>query len=189
MTEETPKSAASTAAEQVQAIVAAAEQSAAALEAAAREDAERIRSEADRDSTRARDVAARLSERADELERRLDELVSGVREAVEGLRADLADLRRQPSAGASEQRSDDLDDELIAEVEAVAAKPPDVTMSEEPDEPAAEGANHPEGARVIAVKMALDGSPREVTARYLDENFELADPDGLLDEVYAKMGE
>jgi hypothetical protein len=189
MTDETPKSAASAAAEQVQAIVAAAEQSAAALEAAAREDAERIRSEADRDSSRARDVAARLSERADELERRLDELVSGVREAVEGLRTDLADLRRRPSAAASEQRSDDLDDEVIAEVEAVAAKPPDVKVSEEPDESPGERAIHPEGARVIAVKMALDGSPREVTARYLNENFELADPDGLLDEVYARMGQ
>jgi hypothetical protein len=184
MTDETPKSAASAAAEQVQAIVAAAEKSAAALEAAARQDAERIRAEADRDSTRARDVAARLSERADELERRLDELVSGVREAVEGLRSDLAELRRRPAAAGS----DDLDDELIAEVEAVAAKPPDVKVSEEPEETEEpEGVTQPEGARVIAVKMALDGSPREVTARYLNENFELADPDGLLDEVYAKM--
>jgi hypothetical protein len=184
MTDETPKSAASTAAEHVQAIVAAAEQSAAALEAAAREDAERMRAEADRDTSRARDVAARLSERADELERRLDELVSGVREAVEGLRADLAELRRRPSAA----ESDDLDDELIAEVEAVAAKPPDVKVSEDPGESTGERATQSEGARVIAVKMALDGSPREVTARYLNENFELADPDGLLDEVYAKMG-
>ena len=182
MTDETPKSAASTAAEHVQAIVSAAEQSAAALEAAAREDAERIRAEADRDTSRARDVAARLSERADELERRLDELVSGVREAVEALRADLTELRRRPpSAG-----PDDLDDELIAEVEAVAAKPPDVKVSEHPEE--SKASTQPEGARVIAVKMALDGSPREVTARYLNENFELADPDGLLDEVYAKMG-
>jgi hypothetical protein len=178
MTDETPRSAASAAAEQVQAIVAAAEQSAVALEAAAREDAERIRAEADRDSTRARDAAARLSERADELERRLDELVSGVREAVEGLRADLADLRQQRPAPASGQRSDDLDDELIAEVEAVAAKEPDVR----------DASAQPEGARVIAVKMALDGSPREATARYLSENFELTDQDALLDDVYAKMG-
>jgi hypothetical protein len=70
----------------------------------------------------------------------------------------------------------------------MAAKPPDVKVSEEPEETEEpEGVTQPEGARVIAVKMALDGSPREVTARYLNENFELADPDGLLDEVYAKM--
>jgi hypothetical protein len=174
MTEGTPKSAASAASEQVHAIVAAAEQSAAALQAAAREDAQRIRSDADRDSARARGAAERLSERADELERRLDELVNGVRDAVEALRADVADLRQEPMAT---QTADDLDDELIAEVEAVAAKAPDVSVPEPP-----------EGARVIALKMALDGSTREETARYLSENFELTDPDALLDEVYAKAG-
>ena len=178
-----PKSAASSAAEQVQAIVAAAEESALALEAAAQVEAERIRADADHASTRAREAAGRLSERADELERRLDELVGGVREAVEGLRADLADLRQEPVAAASSgpaEAPDELDDELIAEVEAVAAPEPDVK--------APERSSAPEGARVIALKMALDGSPREDTARYLSENFELGEPDVLLDEVYAKAG-
>ena len=36
---------------------------------------------------------------------------------------------------------------------------------------------------MIALNMVLDGSPREDVARYLDENFELDDPDALLDEV------
>ena len=45
-----------------------------------------------------------------------------------------------------------------------------------------------EGARVIALNMALHGSPRDETARYLDENFELEDPEALLDEVYARVG-
>ena len=188
MTEGSRQSAARTAAEQVQAIVAAAEESAVALEAAAREEAERIRGEAERDTARAREAAARLSERADELERRLDELVSGVREAVEALRADLADLRERPAAPPPLQAAGEVDDELIAEVEAIAAKEPDVRVSEEPVDPAAEGSAEPEGARVIALKMALDGSPREDTARYLSEDFELADPGALLDEVYAKAG-
>ena len=160
--------------------MAAAEQSAVALEAAAREEAERIRGEADRDSARAREAAGRLSERADELERRLDELLDGVREAVEGLRSDLADLRQEPAAAASGQGADELDDDLIAEVESVAAKEPDVRA---PDQAA-----EPEGARVIALKMALDGTPRGETARYLSENFEIADAGALLDEVYAKAG-
>jgi hypothetical protein len=51
---------------------------------------------------------------------------------------------------------------------------------------AASGA--PEGARVLALKMALDGTPRDETARYLRENFELDDPEALLDEVYARAG-
>jgi hypothetical protein len=180
VTEGSRQSAASAASEQVRTIVAAAEQSAVALEAAAREEAERIRGEADRDSARAREAAGRLSERADELERRLDELLDGVREAVEGLRSDLADLRQEPAAPASRQGADELDDDLIAEVESVAAKEPDVRV---PDQAA-----EPEGARVIALKMALDGTPRDETARYLSENFEIADAGALLDEVYAKAG-
>ena len=36
--------------------------------------------------------------------------------------------------------------------------------------------------------MALDGRPREETAGYLRENFELDDPEALLDEVYARAG-
>jgi hypothetical protein len=36
--------------------------------------------------------------------------------------------------------------------------------------------------------MALDGSPREETARYLTEHFGIADPEALLDDVYARAG-
>ncbi len=45
-----------------------------------------------------------------------------------------------------------------------------------------------EGAQLIALNMALNGTPREETARYLDENFALPDSGGLLDEVYASVG-
>jgi cell division septum initiation protein DivIVA len=44
-----------------------------------------------------------------------------------------------------------------------------------------------EGARLIALNMALNGTPREETARYLSENFRLDDAGGLLDEVYASV--
>ena len=40
---------------------------------------------------------------------------------------------------------------------------------------------------MIALNMALNGSAREETARYLSENFELDDPEALLDEVYARV--
>jgi DivIVA domain-containing protein len=45
-----------------------------------------------------------------------------------------------------------------------------------------------EGARLIALNMALNGTPRDETARYLSQNFELDDQDALLDEVYARVG-
>ena len=44
------------------------------------------------------------------------------------------------------------------------------------------------GARLIALNMALSGSSREETARYLAENFTLADPEALLDDVFARAG-
>ena len=62
---------------------------------------------------------------------------------------------------------------------------------------ATSASNHPasgrsiggaEGARLIALNMALNGTPRDETARYLEQNFELDDQDALLDEVYARVG-
>jgi hypothetical protein len=44
-----------------------------------------------------------------------------------------------------------------------------------------------EGARLIALNMALNGTPREETERYLAENFKLRDRNGLLDEVYESV--
>jgi DivIVA domain-containing protein len=44
-----------------------------------------------------------------------------------------------------------------------------------------------EAARLIALNMALNRSSREETQRYLSENFTLADPERLLDEVYASV--
>ena len=45
-----------------------------------------------------------------------------------------------------------------------------------------------EGARLIALNMALNGESREATDKYLAENFELGDREKLLDEVYASVG-
>jgi hypothetical protein len=61
----------------------------------------------------------------------------------------------------------------------------------EPATPAASapdgGPDETEGARLVALNMALDGTPREQTAQYLSEHFRLADRDGLLDEVYSSV--
>ena len=57
------------------------------------------------------------------------------------------------------------------------------------DEPApAEGGEaDTEGARLVALNMALNGTSRDETDRYLAENFDLADRAALLDEVYATV--
>jgi hypothetical protein len=195
VTEESPRqSAAAAAAEKVRAIVEAAERSAAELEAEAREDAARIRAEAEREADsrliRARETAARLSERSRELERQ----VAALRDTIASLGKELEELRAEPSHAvapavpegepvasvAAADGEDDID-ETIAAAEAAAARGPEVS------EPATEGGSG-EGARVIALNMALSGTPRDETARYIAENFELEDPDALLDDVYARVG-
>jgi len=57
--------------------------------------------------------------------------------------------------------------------------------SEQPESGGAEGDT--EGARLIALNMALNGSPRDETDAYLAENFDLSDRARLLDEVYASI--
>jgi DivIVA domain-containing protein len=44
-----------------------------------------------------------------------------------------------------------------------------------------------EGARLVALNMALNGTPRADTDQYLAENFDLPDRASLLDEVYATV--
>jgi len=72
-----------------------------------------------------------------------------------------------------------IEDTVEAAEQAAARQP-------EPARPAAGRAS--EGARLIALNMALSGTPREETARYLADNFDLDDQDELLDEVYARAG-
>jgi DivIVA domain-containing protein len=44
-----------------------------------------------------------------------------------------------------------------------------------------------DGARLVALNMALNGDSREETAQYLAENFDVSDRERLLDEVYAAI--
>jgi DivIVA domain-containing protein len=52
----------------------------------------------------------------------------------------------------------------------------------------AAGPGGAEGARLVALNMALNGTPREETARYLADNFELDDQEAILDDVYSRVG-
>lgn len=145
------------------------------------EAAEQIRAEAEAEAGRTRERVDRIAERADQLGRRVDELAAAVAEAVAALKAEVEDLREASEAAPAEAPT--ADDELIAEAEQVAAGEPEAPTVALNEPPAT-----PEGARLLALKMALDGRPRDETAAYLRENFELDDPEGLLDEVYARAG-
>jgi TolA-binding protein len=151
---------------------AAAEQVRAIVEAAERETEAQLR--------RVQQAAEGLAGRADEIERELDRLAQGVRDAIRELREDLKALRDGGEAAP----------EPVTGGAAVAhAEPPeDIKPAAEREGPTEVQPAQPgnEGARVIALNMALSGSSREATAAYLAENFELDDPEALLDDVYAR---
>ena len=80
---------------------------------------------------------------------------------------------------------------------AAAPAPPAAQATPEPEAPskperpvepeAAPGPDDAEGARLIALNMALNGAARDETDRYLAEHYKLNDRGGLLDEVYASV--
>ncbi len=179
---------AAAAADKVRAILEAAEQSAAELRAEASEEIEA-------QLARAQVAAERLAARADQIERSLEGIADGVRDELSALKADLEELRAVGEhVGATRGDAEETAAEEAVPEEPIAEEPAPEEPAEEPvpDEPVAEpappaasGDGH-EGARVIALNMALSGSPRDETARYLAENFELDDPEALLDEVYER---
>lgn len=66
------------------------------------------------------------------------------------------------------------------------APPVPVAPSSPPAQAAAENGDL-DGARLVALNMALNGDSREATDRYLAENYEVADRAKLLDEVFAAI--
>jgi DivIVA domain-containing protein len=88
----------------------------------------------------------------------------------------------KPSAGAQAPRA--------AKPAGAAGRPPQTGDAGAP-EPAAEPAGGDngelDGARLVALNMALSGESREATERYLAEHFKLAERARLIDEVYAAI--
>jgi hypothetical protein len=94
-----------------------------------------------------------------------------------------------PDAIGDESSSNGLAEEGLVVEEAEIIVEVDEIESLPAAEPAGQAASSDdaEGARLIALNMALNGTPRDETAKYLTENFTLDDSDGLLDEVYASV--
>jgi DivIVA domain-containing protein len=151
------------AAEQVRAVLGAAERSAAEIVAQAEAEAARVGSAAARagDASTARVTAA----------------ASGALERIEALREELHALLQGLGA------------EAPAEAPAEAAPPPEpaaaaASPAAEPAPPADDA-----GARLVALELALSGAPREQAEAVLAEQFALGDHRAeLLDDVYAAAG-
>ena len=93
---------------------------------------------------------------------------------------------RDASPGAAADREDELPAETVVEELAPgesanggAAAVSEASSAESPDDA--------EGARLIALNMALNGTPREETDRYLADNFRLENRDALLNDVYSSV--
>jgi DivIVA domain-containing protein len=89
----------------------------------------------------------------------------------------------QEAEGAAVDQPADEDDDEEPAAAAVAEEAPPESSSR-----GGRSIRGAEGARLIALNMALNGTPRDETARYLSQNFDLDDQDSLLDEVYARVG-
>jgi DivIVA domain-containing protein len=165
--------------EQVRAILEAAETGAAELRAQAGRDAgEHV--------ARVEEAAGGMLARLTELESELNALLDALRASGERLTEGLAQLQRE--VGEFGGAPDPPEEHTAAPVADLAAADEDLApLSEEVTANGAEGDEA--GARLIALNMALSGTPREETAAYLAEHYTLADPEALLDDVYSRAGQ
>jgi vacuolar-type H+-ATPase subunit H len=164
------ESLAGTAGDRVRAIIEAAESSAAEIRAEAEAEAERIRAQAEE-----RASAVRSEVRGD-----VQALMGSIREAVDRLRGDLERLE--------ERLGDSEPDAPRSPAPVTPAEPeedPDIALAED----AAVGRDEDvEGARLVALNMALDGASRADVERHLRDEHGLRNPAPLLDEVFASIG-
>jgi DivIVA domain-containing protein len=163
--------------EQVKAIVEAAERG-------AQEIRDEAHAEAREHVARVTVAADRLRERIEQMERDMTQLVVDLRSGAERLRGDLDELQ----AGTGELG------QVRRDAEPPAADPEPAAAPESEPEPAPAAAapatknGDSAAARIVALDMALSGTPREDTDQYLAENYDLPDRSALLDEVYAAAG-
>ncbi len=182
---------------------------------AARE-ARRIRDEAVERSQehvgKVHEATSLMLQRVDAMESELGALIDSLRTGANRLNADLSVLSGNmgelyeaasgtPAAG--EAAAPIVEDVVIVEEAEVVIAVSDEEVPLGEDEPADEAQagertapyaaaaasddEDLEGARLIALNMALNGQSRDETDKYLANNFDLSDRQALLDEVYATV--
>jgi DivIVA domain-containing protein len=176
--------------EQVRAILEAAEAGAA-----------QIRAQAGDHVASVEEATGDMLERLNQLEAELNGLLDVLRRSGEKLNEGLARLHEQvgeldrppapddtvsaPDQDTASALGDELDDGAPED-----DLPPitaDAPVADSTDGAALNGDEA--AARLVALNMALGGTPREETARYLAEHYALADAEALLDEVYSRAGQ
>ena len=165
---------------------------------------EQAKDEAHADVGKVNESAAAMMSRLEAMRGELDALLESVRTGSTRLKSELDQLQGhmgqiRAASGAPEgsdaghQMRSDQHAALVEEGAWHAAAPAPPVLEPEPKPEAPPTQSPPtepddtEGARLIALNMALNGTPREETDRYLAEHYKLNDRGGLLDEVYASV--
>ncbi len=174
--------------------------------------AERIRAEAEEAAKRARaEAETQAQRRLAEVRTALDELqgrLAGGGEPARGKAGDRAESEVDPGPVTVPEPEPPLTPEPLPDPGEPAPEPvpepapvpvpepyppPDEPVAGAGEDAAAGDAKAAENgadsaARLVAMKLALDGVPRDQARERLAADYEVADLDGLLDEVYAKAG-
>jgi hypothetical protein len=187
--------------EQVRAIVQAAERGAEEIRAtASAEAAQRV--------AHVTEAAEHLRARVEQMEADVTRVMGELRDEARRLHADLSALRGDATRlGAASEEASAATASVPASADAPAsaaapreeAAPRDATATSAPDaepprdEAAPRDATAPANgdtaaARIVALDMALSGTPRDETDRFIAEHYDLRDRAALLDEVYAAAG-
>ncbi|HEY7618478.1 MAG TPA: DivIVA domain-containing protein [Solirubrobacteraceae bacterium] len=189
--------------EQVKSIVQAAERG-------AQEIRESAQAEAREHVARVTEAADRLRARIEQMERDIVQVIIDLRTNVERLHRDLAALQAgvgdlsaaapAPEPPAAEAEAGAAGAERIASRQPPAAEAgagaernaPQQPAAAEPQaaapQPSAPANGDAAAARIVALDMALSGTPRAETERYIAEHYAVPDREALLDEVYAAAG-
>ncbi|HEY7619528.1 MAG TPA: DivIVA domain-containing protein [Solirubrobacteraceae bacterium] len=179
--------------EQVKAIVQAAERGAQEI----RDSAE---AEGREHVARVTEAAERLRGRIEQMERDIVQVFNDLRVDVERLHRDLVGLQTGVSdLSAAAPASAEQAAPVSAEPSPPVAAEPAAPASAEPPAPAPAPPAQPPAAdkpangddtaaRIVALNMALSGTPRAETDRFLAENYAVPDRKALLDEVYDAAG-
>jgi outer membrane biosynthesis protein TonB len=182
-------------AERVRELVSEAEQRAGEIVRGAEEDARRIRAEAEEQA----------KERLDQVRAAIDELQSRFVPGAQPGRAQPTESEVQPGPVTVPEPSPPATPEPTPDPVPEPSPPPGEPIPtpepvpepapppDEADPPEAQAATAGNGgdtaaARLIAMKLALDGATKDEARAELSAEYEVPDLDGLLDDVYAKAG-
>jgi DivIVA domain-containing protein len=203
---------ASSAGSHVQSILEAAENAAGEIERVAQDSARQVHEAARTDAERTREdalekarahvasvaqVSTMLLERVGSMDSEVNALVASLRAGAGRLAADLSAVEAGMGDlyGAASGRNatpepaaaqGPFETALETAMDTALAPPPPPEPAPQPAAAAAGDADL-DGARLIALNMALNGESRTDTERYLAENFQLPDRLKLIDEVYAAI--